>query len=74
MYRTIDLKPEPAIAVVGQFAGPFQTAGRRANEFLSEFYEAVLGYNDHVAGINDMSVGVKTRVRGVGGYGVGYRD
>lgn len=61
MHNSINLKSEPTIAVVREFACPFQTAGRRADEFLSKFYKAMLRYSDHMAGIRATLGGVNVR-------------
>lgn len=74
MHNPINLKPKPAVAVMGQFSIPLQTAGRGSNQLLPEFYKAMLGYSDHVAVISNPLDGVKWRDGNFGVYRHGYRD
>jgi hypothetical protein len=55
MNDTVDLKPEPAIPIMGKFGGPFQAAGRNTHELLAKLNETVgRGYNLHMAGIKTL--------------------
>ena len=59
MDNTVNLKSEPAIAVVGELSNPLQAPRRRANELLPKLNEAVRGYSIHMVSINTASGGVK---------------